>query len=84
MKGFLGTHQQVGLCLVHHAPTSGSVKLHSWVTVIDQQRTEPGRLGVLKLTYPYSLSRIFIRQCDILWSALRKPNAKSPNGLSSE
>jgi hypothetical protein len=38
---------------MHHAPTSDSVKLHSWVTVIGQQRTEvePGRLGVFVLTY---------------------------------
>src|SRR5215208_4947047 len=26
---------------MHHAPTSGSVKLHSWVTTLGQQGTEP-------------------------------------------
>jgi hypothetical protein len=37
-----------------HRRTSGSVKLHSWVTTLGQQGTEaePGRLGVLRLTYP--------------------------------
>ena len=37
---------------MHPGRTSGSVKLHSWVTTLGQQRTEaePGRLGVLRLT----------------------------------
>src|SRR5918993_4343347 len=37
----------------HHAPTSGSVKLHSWSTAFGQQSTEaePGRLGVFILTH---------------------------------
>src|SRR5215203_4780239 len=38
---------------MHHAPTSGSVKLHSLVTALGQQRTEaePRRLGVVRLRY---------------------------------
>src|SRR5215218_8451758 len=39
---------------IHHGRTSGSVKLHSWISALGQQGTEaePGRLGVLRLTYP--------------------------------
>ena len=35
--------------------TSGSVKLHTWVTALGQQGTkaEPGRLGVFRLTHPW-------------------------------
>ena len=34
--------------------TSGTVELHSWVSALREQGTEaePGRLGVLGLTYP--------------------------------
>ena len=39
---------------MHHVRTSGSVKLHSRITALGQQRikAKPGRLGVLELTYP--------------------------------
>ena len=39
-------------------------------------KAQPWRLGVLSLTYPYALSGIFIRQCQILWSALRYLNGQ--------
>jgi hypothetical protein len=41
---------------MYHGRTSGSVQLHSWITALGQQSTEaePGRLGVLRLTYQRS------------------------------
>src|SRR5829696_5346205 len=43
---------------MHHGLTSGAMELHSWFTALGQQGREaqPGRLGVLRLTYrPSSL-----------------------------
>src|SRR5919107_1497833 len=50
---------RLGLCerrRIYHGRTSGSVKVHSWITVLGQQGTEAetGRLGVLRLTCPSS------------------------------
>jgi hypothetical protein len=44
---------------MHPGRTSGSVKLHSWITALGQQGTEaePGRLGDLRLMYPRCASR---------------------------
>jgi hypothetical protein len=43
LKPFVPNFGELRACDVprmHHALTSGSVKLHSWVTVLGQQRTE--------------------------------------------
>ena len=42
------------VCRTPHGQSSGTVKLHSWISALGQQGTEAetGWLGVLRLTYP--------------------------------